>query len=134
MDCLKYFDIKFEFKMHLLTRVVRPTVFNSARLLGRSRVRSYRDKEGHEFTTDDINRGVPYTKIFGGIAAAGALLGYAIYTTEHGQVRKETYFAERYPDPRIKVLHQVILRGSASLHLSKILGNCNSRYHDRYDS
>jgi len=94
--------------MHLLTRVVRPTVYNSARLLGRSRVLSYRDKEGHEFTTDDINRGVPYTKIFGGIAAAGALLGYAIYTTEHGQVRKETYFAERYPDPRIKVLHQEI--------------------------
>ena len=121
--------------MHLLTRVVRPTVFNSARLLGRSRVLSYRDKEGHEFTTDDINRGVPYTKIFGGIAAAGALLGYAIYTTEHGQVRKETYFAERYPDPRIKVLHQVIFRGSARLNLSKFfLGNCNSRYHDRYDS
>ena len=134
MDCLKYLDIKFEFKMHLLIRVVRPTVFNSARLLGRSRVLSYRDKEGHEFTTDDINRGVPYTKIFGGVAAAGALLGYAIYTTEHGQVRKETYFAERYPDPRIKVLHQVILKGSKSLHLSKFLGNCNSRYHDRYDS
>lgn len=94
--------------MHLLNRVVRPTVFNSARLLGRSRVLSYRDKEGHEFTTDDINRGVPYQKIFIGMAASAGLLTYAIYTTEHGQARKETYFAERYPDPRIKVLHQEI--------------------------
>ena len=119
MDCLKYFAIKFEFKMHLLTRVVRPTVYNSARLLGRSRVLSYRDKEGHEFTTDDINRGVPYLKIFGGIAASAGLLGYAIYTTEHGQVRKETYFAERYPDPRIKVIHQVICGGLANFKFIK---------------
>ena len=93
--------------MHLLTRVVRPTVYNSARLLGRSRVLSYREREGSEFTTDDINRGVPWRPIFIGIAASASLLAYAIYTTEHGQVRKETYFAERYPDPRIKVLHQV---------------------------
>jgi len=92
--------------MHLLTRAVRP--YNSARLLGRSRVLSYREREGSEFTTDDINRGVPYRVWFMGVAASASLLAYALYTTEQGQVRKETYFAERYPDPRIKVLHQEI--------------------------
>jgi len=92
--------------MHLLTRA-RP-VFNSTRLVGRSRVLLYRDKEGHEFTTDDISRPFPWRKVFIGMAAASALLGFALYKTEHGEFRKQTYFAERYPDPRIKVIHQEI--------------------------
>lgn len=92
---------------HLLVQARRP-VLNSIRCLGRTRVLTYRDKEGHEFTTDDINKGPPYRVIFIGCAASATLLGYAIYTTEHGEQRKQNYFAERYPDPRIKVLHQEI--------------------------
>jgi len=93
--------------MCLLTRVGRP-VLNPTRFLSRARILSYKGREGTELTTDDINRGFPFQKVFFGIAASAGLLFYAIYTTEHGQERKETYFAERYPDPRIKVLHQEI--------------------------
>ena len=66
---------------HLLVQARRP-VLNSIRCLSRTRILSYRDKEGHEFTTDDINRGPPYRVIALGFAASASLLAYAIYTTE----------------------------------------------------